>query len=105
VRAEHDEANVVIVGRLDDPTPGRRSLDRHASGSEACRLGQRGSLRGGLLGRGLTSSDAAASIRSSRGGRNPTLNGCHLVTTSASRSWFSWPAASAIAVLASSEPS
>ena len=30
VGAQHDQAHLVLRGRLDDPFPGRRGLDRHA---------------------------------------------------------------------------
>src|SRR6185312_16913167 len=46
---EDDEACLVIVGRIYDRLPDRCSLDCAGLCPESCRLGQRGSVRGGLL--------------------------------------------------------
>ena len=83
VRADHDQARVVLLGGLDDALPGRRGLDRHAWRAEAGLLRQRGSVGGGLL-RGPSTSDAwSASKCRSLVGTNPTSAGCQTQTTSA----------------------
>src|SRR5262249_42877737 len=46
---EDDEACPVIVGRIYDHLPARCSLACGGVCRESCRLGQRGSVRGGLL--------------------------------------------------------
>ena len=51
VGAEDDEAGVVILGGLGDRLGGGRSLDRQGLRRESGLLGQRGAVRGGLLGR------------------------------------------------------
>lgn len=50
VGAEDDEACLVIVGGMDDRLLGGRSLDRQGLGPESGRIGERGPVRGGLLG-------------------------------------------------------
>ena len=50
MRAEHDEARVLLLGGLDDGFPGRSSLDRQCACPESGRVGEFGSAGGGLLG-------------------------------------------------------
>jgi len=49
VRADDDQACLVLVRGVDDRLPGGRALDRQRPSPEPCRLGQRGAVLGGLL--------------------------------------------------------
>jgi hypothetical protein len=50
VRADDDQARLLLVGRVDDRLPGGRSLEGQWGRPEPGRLGQRGAVLGGLLG-------------------------------------------------------
>jgi hypothetical protein len=50
VRADDDQAGLVLIGRVHDCLPGWCSLDCHGRGPEPGRLGQGGTVLGGLLG-------------------------------------------------------
>ena len=99
VRAEHDQARVVLLGGLDDALPGRRGLDGHALRAEPGLLGQRGSVRSGLFRGLLHLGRLSASKCCLSTGMNPTSTGCQTQTTRASRPGASCPPACSIAKL------
>ena len=85
VRAEHDEACVVLVGDLDDALPGGRGLGRRGTGLEPRASASEAPSAAVCSAARSTSATCAASNCTPPAGRKPTSNGSQTVRTSASR--------------------